>query len=128
MRERITRGAWILEEKESEKPKIKPKISSKTTKKTAKPDQLQSSLFIQDIDPKHYFYLNDGKIIKNLPELSEVLLNISENIFNHHVNNERNDFSNWVRDIFLNNELALEISKCKTKDEMINMLSLRVES
>ena len=125
MHERIRRGAWILEEKESEKSKIKSKVSSKKiTKKILKPKESQSSFFVQDIDPKHYFYLNDGRIIKDLFELCEVLLNISEDTFNHHVNNERNDFSNWIRSVFGNKSLALKISKCKTKEEMVSVLKL----
>ena len=79
---------------------------------------------MQDIGPKHYFYLKDGRILKDIFELREIFVNISEEVFNHHVNNERNDFSNWIRDVFDNKSLALEISQCKTKEEMINVLKL----
>lgn len=71
-------------------------------KKTAAPSK-------KDIKPEHYFYLRDGRVLKDLIDLSECLETINNDVFYHHVNDARNDFANWIRDIFERKELADEI-------------------
>ena len=41
-----------------------------------------------------------------LPELAEVLEDLEDHVFDHHVNPERNDFHNWVKEVFKDVELA----------------------
>ena len=61
------------------------------------------------------FKLADGKEIKNLNELNKSLENIDENVFRHHVNDERNDFSSWTRDVLGDEKLAEDLSRAKDK-------------
>ena len=39
------------------------------------------------------FWVHDGPVLKNVRELYDYLPNMSDDIFRHHVNEERNDFS-----------------------------------
>jgi hypothetical protein len=71
-----------------------------------------------EVNSEFYFYLNDGRVLKSASELMHSLNSMSNDVFVHHVNAERNDFSNWIRDIYGNKELALSIKKCKTKDSV----------
>ena len=64
------------------------------------------------------FILKDGRILKDVIELSNALDHMSDDVFNHHVNNSRNDFRNWTRDVFGERELAAELEKAKTRNEM----------
>ncbi len=57
------------------------------------------------------FVLNDGRIIKDLKELADALEHMSDDVFRHHVNESKNDFSNWVRDILQEKELAEDMQK-----------------
>ena len=57
------------------------------------------------------FVLNDGRIIKNLKELSDSLEHMGDEVFRHHVNPERNDFSNWTRDVLKEKELAEDLQR-----------------
>ena len=66
---------------------------------------------------EHHFVVVDGKKLKNIIELADALETMSEAVFMHHVNDARNDFSNWVKDVFYDHSLAEDISRAKDKLE-----------
>ncbi|MGV8150337.1 MAG: DUF5752 family protein [Candidatus Woesearchaeota archaeon] len=68
------------------------------------------------------FILHDGKKISSIKELLECISNMSEDTFFHHVNQERNDFAKWIRDVFKKEELASKIQSCHGMDEMKQVL------
>ncbi|MFA4960730.1 MAG: hypothetical protein WC548_03655 [Candidatus Pacearchaeota archaeon] len=63
----------------------------------------------QEVSPEFYFYLADGRVVKSLRELAEILDMVDSWIFDHHVNAEKNDFSNWIKDVYGNENLAKAI-------------------
>ena len=73
---------------------------------------------IVNIPAEKYFYANDGSVIKHLGELPEALRNMSPEAFNHHVNEEKNDFYTWVKDVFEHSSLARKIKNVKIKEDM----------
>lgn len=81
----------------------------------------QKSLFIE-LAPEKYFVLCDGKTIKDYKELAALLSTIGDDIFYYHVTPERNDFANWVRDVFDEQELADSIRSSKSRHEMMAVL------
>jgi hypothetical protein len=81
---------------------------------------------LSNVSPDFYFRVKDNTIVKNLHELYDVLNNIDEESFKHHANEERNDFSNWVRDIHKDEKLANTLIKCKTKEEMAENIKKRI--
>jgi len=60
---------------------------------------------------KHHFILKDGRKLKDLKDLTNSLVNMKEDIFKHHVNELKNDFSSWVKDVFNEKYLAEELKK-----------------
>lgn len=88
-----------MPKKKSAKP-AKPKKagSEKTSSKKAKLNK--------KVSPDQYFILVDGRAIKDVKELALMLDDISDDVFRHHVNDERNDFANWVRHVFDDEDLA----------------------
>ncbi|MFH1209870.1 MAG: hypothetical protein V1663_03715 [archaeon] len=86
-------------------------------------DEKNKSKMYENIKPEHYFYLNNGNIIKNLFELNNTLKTVDEETFKHHVTENRNDFSIWVRDVLKDDRLANSISKATTREDMIRILS-----
>ena len=64
---------------------------------------------------EYHFYLSDGRKLKNLFDLIEALENMSDDVFRHHVNEYKNDFSNWIRDVFQENDLADEVSRVESR-------------
>ena len=73
---------------------------------------------IKSIKPENYFFLNDGRVLKDLFELAECLETIDNNTFFHHVNDGKNDFSNWIRDVFNDKDLAEEIYVLRDPKQM----------
>lgn len=83
---------------------------------------LKELKFYQNVSEEYSFYLKDGRIIRNLKELLDILKNIDKGTFKHHVNANKNDFSNWIKDVLNEHELAEKIKKSKSKEEMIKIL------
>jgi len=71
-----------------------------------------------DIKPEHYFWLKNGGSIKSIDELPDALDVMPNEIFSHHVNDHKNDFSRWVNDVFDNKELAEMMLAAKSMNEM----------
>lgn len=60
------------------------------------------------------FFVCDGTVIKNLEELEDYLKKMSYEDYNYHVSDEKNDFSNWIKDVIFDEELA-ELIRDKSK-------------
>lgn len=82
---------------------------------------------LSDVPPENSFWVCDGSVLKNLDELLKALRKMKTDVYSYHVNNEKNDFSNWIKDVMGNVKLAGDVSKAKNKGEMIRVLSQRVK-
>ena len=71
---------------------------------------------------QHYFYLNNGKKVKNIAELMESLKDMDQNLFSVHVNEQNNDFANWIRDVFGKKELARRINQTRYPFSMLKSI------
>ena len=78
--------------------------------------------FAPTIRPEKYFYLMNGQAAKSLDSLCNILRDISDSVFNHHVNHERNDFARWVEDVFDEYELAAKMRESTTRGEVVGIL------
>lgn len=89
-----------------------------TKKKVAKAKKADSG-----IKPENYFVLNSGGVIKSIEELASTLEFMSDDEFRYHANAERNDFANWIKDIFSKKELGDKIAAAgDRKDALIVLL------
>ena len=74
---------------------------------------------LSDVNPENYFRVANGTIIKGLTGIDDSLELMGAETFNYHVNDYRNDFSTWAREIMndekLANELLLTKDKCRTQ-------------
>lgn len=84
--------------------------------------------FLANVLPEKAFWVNNGPILKNLNELAEELKRIDAKTFLHHVNEQKNDFSKWVKDVIGDNILAKQISKVKRKNAMARKVMRRIEA
>ncbi|MBU0757868.1 MAG: hypothetical protein KKF44_07380 [Nanoarchaeota archaeon] len=107
--------------KKAQTKKIKFKKAKKSTSK-------RLSKKLTEAKPEHYFILTSGVAIKNLKELVGSLETMNEGVFRHHVNDERNDFANWVRDILNEPDLADELKDTwEIKDTEIKILKFMIQ-
>jgi len=81
---------------------------------------------LSDVNPEHNFWVCDGNILKSIKELPSVLKKMEKNVFQFHVNKEKNDFANWINDIIKDNKLAKDISKIKDRKNIIKKITQRV--
>ncbi len=74
----------------------------------------KSGKILIDASPEKCFWACDGQVLKNLGELAGAIEKMSDDVFNYHVTKEKNDFANWVSDVFGEEKLAAELKKAKT--------------
>jgi len=65
------------------------------------------------------FYFCDGKVTSNLSEFANALEQINEDVFNYHVNSEKNDFVRWIEDVFGEKALAKRLRSRNSKNEYV---------
>jgi hypothetical protein len=102
------------------KAEITNEVKVKKPKKT-KIAPVKKSVFIE-LSPDKYFVLCNGDTIKDYKELAAILETIGDDIFYYHVTNERNDFANWINDVFEEKELAEKIRQSRSRHEMMAIL------
>lgn len=86
-------------------------MTNNLTKETA-------SKFLSDVPESNKFWCNNGEALSNLKDLKNALVNMNEETFSHHVNQEKNDFSNWINDVIGDGELANEVRMAKSKSDL----------
>jgi hypothetical protein len=67
-------------------------------------------------DPGHAFLAVDGSTFSSIMDLTDALEMMSDDTFYYHVNDFKNDFANWVKDVFHMDELADQIQRARTKE------------
>ncbi len=74
------------------------------------------------VDSTKAFYTKNGQVIHSVKELLDYIRKITPDEFRHHINEERNDFSNWIEHVFNDKKLADEIRKVKSRYEFVKVL------
>jgi hypothetical protein len=77
---------------------------------------------LENVKPEHMFVTKDGQKIRNISQLQKSLVRMSDDVFDHHTKQGRNDFSNWIKDIYKDKALAETVVKCRTKKELADKL------
>lgn len=70
---------------------------------------------LEALSSKFHFILKDGRLIRTLPELASILGDMTDDVFSHHVNNEKNDFYEWIKHS-IDKDIAESIKGEKSKD------------
>ncbi|PIU14443.1 hypothetical protein COT20_02670 [bacterium (Candidatus Gribaldobacteria) CG08_land_8_20_14_0_20_39_15] len=91
-----------------------------TIKKSAK-----KSTYV-NVPPEKSFWFCDGQVAKNLKELAVILEKMPQNVFEHHANNNKNDFSRWIADVFGDVALAKGIQKINSSKVMAKKIKAKL--
>lgn len=86
----------------------------------------QANKILGDVPHDKVFWLNDGRSLKNLNELSKALNKMDMGLYKYHVNKDKNDFMNWIRHVIGDNLLAKNIAKNKNNNVMYNAVKKRI--
>ena len=79
-----------------------------------------------DVPEGKQFYSNDGRVMKNLGELSLALGEMSDDNFSYHSNPAKTDFSNWVKDVIGDEKLATDLQKSGNRVKASKAVSDRI--
>lgn len=72
------------------------------------------------------FFVNNGMMLRTLYELRDALVNMSDETFSYHANQEKNDFSAWVKDVHQDHKLAEYLLKAKNRYAALAILDKRL--
>lgn len=73
---------------------------------------------IISVDGSLAFWVHNGPVLKNLVDLRSAFESIGADLFNYHVNHEKNDFANWVEHVLKEPVLAAKLRTYKTQKTM----------
>lgn len=106
------------------KKKAKKTAVKKTAKKQVKKAEPKTTVEVTikrkvlgEAPEEHHFVLEEGKKLKNLYELIDELETMTEETFKKHVNEFKNDFATWIKDIFEANDLSDELRSIQDRME-----------
>lgn len=73
-----------------------------------------------------YLRLQNGVTLKSLCDLAEVLPALDEKTFSAHCNQNKNDFSSWVRNVVGDRALADKLDLLDTQEDVSRAVGVRV--
>jgi len=92
----------------------------------AKITRAAAQKMLADVPADKLFWCRDGREFKNLQELSAAFQEMSDVTFRYHANEQKNDFSNWVKDVIGDEQLAQELSKCSNRNKAAKVVNKRI--
>ncbi|MBM3157705.1 MAG: hypothetical protein FJ004_10545 [Chloroflexi bacterium] len=81
---------------------------------------------LSDVPDDRRFWSCDGQQLKNMSELETYLKAVSHDTFHYHVNESKNDFGNWVRDVMGDEKLSQALQKSKTQAQAARCVNERI--
>jgi len=104
------------------------KVKSQAKRKEHTYLKEQTHKFLAKVPEEHVFWCCSGNVFRNMEELADGLAAMSDDVFAHHVNSEKNDFCNWVRDVIedekLSNDLARATSRLQASEYVVARINL----
>ncbi len=77
--------------------------------------KITAKKLLADVPDDKRFWVSDGETVKNLAELEMALKQMSDETYSYHYNEEKCDFSMWVRDVIGDDELASNLENATTR-------------
>lgn len=79
-----------------------------------------------DVPVEYSFWCHDGRTLKNLAELELAFREMPDETFQYHANEEKNDFSNWVREVIGDERLAQDLLRSASHTEAAGLVGRRI--
>ena len=98
---------------------------AKNAKPSAKRKEHPEKLLAK-VPEEHVFWCCDDRIFGDMKELAEGLASMSDAVFAQHANSEKNDFSNWLRDVINDEKLAKDLQNVLDRNEAARIAVTRV--
>ena len=90
------------------------------------PVEFHATRELMDISEDKRFFAADGNTYKNLYELYQALDRMTQEVFDSHVTAYKNDFSKWIRDVFLDFKLAEDLGNAAMPRKAAEIIKKRI--
>jgi len=80
---------------------------------------------LADVLDQYVFWCHDGRILHSIHELKDALEMMSDETYAYHANQEKNDFSNWVKDIIGDDKLSRDLSRSSDRRQAFEHVKAR---
>ncbi|KHO46601.1 MAG: hypothetical protein QS98_C0002G0049 [archaeon GW2011_AR3] len=91
-------------------------ILGKEKKKRVKAEKKHAS-YDKSCEPGQAFHAIDGSSYASLSDFANALEHMSDDTFYYHVTDSKNDFHNWIKDVFQEPKLAEKLLHARTKEK-----------
>lgn len=85
----------------------------------------EEDFFKKEVSPEKILSLANGMLVISLKGLYDEIAAMKQSDFEQHVNKEKNDFADWIRDAVEDKELASHIALKKDKNEILELIEIR---
>jgi hypothetical protein len=89
---------------------------------------LEAQKELGNVPEEFVFWSCTGQVLRNLKDLKSELDTMSDEAYACHVNAEKNDFMNWVRDIIKDERLARDLQKAPGRLNAAKLVTRRIDS
>lgn len=86
----------------------------------------EAKTLLADVSPENVFWCRDGCILHNMKELRDALNTMTDEAYVFHANVEKNDFTNWVRDVIKDEKLAKDLQKASDRAQAVKLVASRM--
>lgn len=86
----------------------------------------KAQIYLSDVAGEYVFWICDGRTLRSMAELCAALKGMNDDVFNYHVNKEKNDFAKWISDVVGDKTLAAAMAKLKTRNGMATKIENRI--
>ena len=73
-------------------------------------------VWLGDVPEDKVFWCHNGRVVNNMAELADALKEMPNDIFEYHLNSEKNDFSSWVQGVLGDAALAADLQRATSRD------------
>ena len=85
-----------------------------------------ASKYTANVPEEYVFRSHDGRIFRNIRELGQALKDMSAETYAYHVNDQKDDFANWVRNIIGDERLAQNLTKSISQSQAEKAVARRI--
>lgn len=81
---------------------------------------------LSTVPEEKIFWSHDGQMFRNLKELEQGLSNMDDETYTYHANGYKNDFTNWVKDVIGDQELAKDLATAMSHWDASKKVNIRI--
>jgi hypothetical protein len=86
----------------------------------------EAKRLLADVPNEYVFRCHDGLTLQGMKELGNALNSMADETYVFHANTEKNDFTNWVRDVIKDDVLAKDLQKATKRSYAAKLVASRI--